>query len=117
MSTTDLRSGSSLARSDQSSVPELRFVNDWTPLEEAVQILKKEDPYNMDLGEWDCNSAHYDDFTEEAIDTVVKYVPRLIEAYSQLMELSLNMTQAWEYMTQNRTPEGIYIPTAPLKGP
>jgi len=77
----------------------IEFVNDWSELEEAVAWLV-EYSSDQDLPE----------SREHAVQTVAKYVPRLLTQYAKLLELSYVLTDLVEAQNAHRTPEGLYLP-------
>jgi hypothetical protein len=93
-----------------SDTTELEFVNDWSELEQALEVLRTDDPYDMDLGEWDCRSQHISSQLGDAIDTVSRYVHRLLTQYAKLVELSFALTEGWEQYASLNTPKGLYLP-------
>lgn len=98
--TESIESGSSLARSDQSSVSELQFVNDWSELENCVNIMS--------------NWAVEPD-SQWVVDVIVDYVPRLLTQYANLLELSYALTAAVEALEVGRTASGLILPETAAK--
>lgn len=88
----------------------LEFVNDWSELEAALEIMRTDNEYDMDLGEWDCNSAHLSGQLEDAIHTVLQYVPRLLTQYASLLETSFALVEGWEQYAQVHKPSGLLVP-------
>jgi len=85
----------------------IQFVDDWTPLREAVEYLSED----SQLIEWDRDDwAYVPTEAIEAIDAVVSLVPRLIKAYEDLWDSSVQLTTAWEAYMRNQTPAGIFVP-------
>lgn len=64
----------------------LETINEWADLTAAIEHVQED----FDIGE-DC------------LGTIVEQVPRLLEAYEQLFELSQQMTAAWESYNANQT--------------
>ena len=89
---------------------DLEFVNDWSELEAAIEVLKQDNPYDMDLGEWDCNSQHWSGAAEDAVDLLIRYVPRLLTQYASLLELSFTLTGSWEEYARLNPPTGLHLP-------
>lgn len=88
---------------------EIEFVDDWSPLKEAINILSDPSNFGEDHGEFDCNGMHHSEDVSEAIWVVKRYVPALIEQYSKLLELSFMLTEAWDMANQNKTPSGLIV--------
>lgn len=88
----------------------IEFVNDWSELEEALEVLRTDNAYDMDLGEWDCNSAHVSGKLEDAMYVITKYVPRLLTQYASLVEISFALTEGWEQYAALQKPSGLYLP-------
>lgn len=92
---------------------DVEFVNDWQPLQEAVNVLLQEDIMDYDYCECEvpCPGGHsYINYrVNDAIEVVTKYVPTLIEQYSKLLELSFVITDAWDRANQNKTPSGLEV--------
>jgi hypothetical protein len=82
-----------------SDKPALEFVNDWSELEAAVEWLV-ENHNNPDLPA----------SREDAVQTVAKYVPRLLTQYASLVELSFALTEGWEQYATLQKPTGLYLP-------
>ncbi len=74
---------------------QLEFVNDWSELENCVNIMSN----------W---SVEPD--SQWVVDVIVDYVPRLLTQYAKLMELSFVLTEGWEQYAQLNTPTGLYLP-------
>jgi len=77
---------------------DLEFVNDWTELEEAVTWLNESASEDTPLT------------NQQAVDTIVKYVPRLLTQYANLVELSFALTEGWEQYASLQKPSGLYLP-------
>ena len=80
----------------QTTSGEVQFVNDWSELERAVEVLAGHALYTDDYG--------------PAMATVVEYVPRLLTQYASLLELSLTLTEGWEQYASLQAPTGLYLP-------
>ena len=91
--------------------PTLEFVNDWGELERAVEALR---PF-IGLDYIDETLGYNDEFDGfmAALPVVVKYVPALLEQFSQLFELSESLTAAWEAFSKGLTPAGLVLPDYP----
>lgn len=92
----------------------LQFVNDWSELERAVEIL---------YGEFFCADGtpgtYVDLINDElvpeldvwkAVETIKTYVPRLLTQYANLVELSFALTEGWETYATLNAPTGLYLP-------
>lgn len=86
---------------------ELEFVNDWSELEAAVILLANQDL--LDPGNW-YTDVRLSDEAQAAIDAVIKYVPRLLTQYANLVELSFALTEGWEHYASLQGPTGLYLP-------
>jgi hypothetical protein len=71
--------------------------DDWTRLREAVKKLERIDRV-VTLVDFD------------AIETVQVLVPKLLDAYAELWEMSMAMTQAWEKLNESKN--SLYVPDA-----
>jgi phytoene dehydrogenase-like protein len=77
----------------------IEFVNDWSELEAAVAWLVE---YSDDP---DLPTSR-----EHAVQTVAKYVPRLLTQYAKLVELSFALTEGWETYATLNPPSGLHLP-------
>lgn len=88
---------------------QLEFVNDWSELEAAVELLR-----TYDAGEnryaIDCYHDHLYEDAKSAIEILVEYVPRLLTQYANLVELSFALTEGWEQYVKVQAPTGLYLP-------
>lgn len=100
-------------------VSEIEFVNDWSELEEAVQLVH--DTFHSCWYEWQLTSpppdAYYLDINSadeaevwEAVKVIKDYVPRLLTQYAKLVELSFALTEGWETYATLNAPTGLYLP-------
>jgi hypothetical protein len=93
---------------------DLEFVNDWSELEAAVNLLKTHELLDYEYCECDqpCNGGHaYMPYgVEDAVATIVEYVPRLLTQYAKLVELSFALTEGWEQYVTLQGPSGLYVP-------
>lgn len=87
----------------------LAFVNDWGILSNAIENLKEWFLYSL-------NDSITSD-SEEAIKDILEWVPKLIDSWSELWELSLNLVALVEAQKLNETPAGIYLPETAVKPP
>lgn len=78
---------------------DLEFVNDWSDLEAAVDWLVE---YS---GDPDLPASR-----QHAVETVAKYVPRLLTQYASLLELSFVLTESWEKHAELQPKTGLYLP-------
>lgn len=92
-----------------STTNSLAFVNDWGILSKAVETLS----------EWWYYDWHESppDEAVEAIRDIIEWVPKLIDSWSELWELSLNLVALVEAQKLNETPAGIYLPDTSVKLP
>lgn len=74
---------------------QLEFVNDWSELENCVNIMSN----------W---SVEPD--SQWVVDVIVDYVPRLLTQYANLVELSFALTEGWEQYASLQGPTGLYLP-------
>lgn len=74
---------------------QLEFVNDWSELEAAIEVIASED--------WG-NSLSY------TMRVIAEYVPRLLTQYASLVELSFALTEGWEQYASLQPPTGLYLP-------
>lgn len=74
---------------------ELEFVNDWSELENCVNIMS--------------NWAVEPD-SQWVVDVIVEYVPRLLTQYASLLELSFTLTGSWEEYARLNPPSGLHLP-------
>lgn len=92
----------------------LEFVNDWSELEAAVNLLASADLMESDYCECEdsCWGGHqYVPWgVEEAVSTIIRYVPRLLTQYASLVELSFALTEGWEQYATLQPPKGLYLP-------
>lgn len=89
---------------------ELEFVNDWSELEEALEILSNERNFGDDIGEFDCSADHVGNDVLWAVWKIKEYVPRLLTQYANLVELSFALTEGWETYATLQKPSGLYLP-------
>lgn len=89
--------------------PAIEFQNEWAQIERAVTALASFDPYNNDYGEIDCYSKHMNDAAEEAIDALVKHVPKLMKAYEDLYEMSQALADDYERLAKKN--QGLVLPS------
>lgn len=75
--------------------PGIEFVNDWSELENCVNIMSN----------W---SVEPD--SQWVVDVIVDYVPRLLTQYANLVELSFALTEGWEQYATLQGPTGLYLP-------
>lgn len=85
------------------------FVNDWSILSKAVEALK---PFS---GQHyvDVCSGYGDEVEDnfiEALPQIVEWVPKLIESWAELFELSMDLTALVAAERLNKTPAGIFLP-------
>ena len=88
--------------------PELEFVNDWSELERAAEVLKEHLAWYDQLSHAD----PLDDNPELvwAMDVLVDYVPRLLTQYASLLETSYALVEGWEAYAKVNAPTGILVP-------
>ena len=86
----------------QTAEPKVEFVQDWTDLLEAVHTLH-EAGIGGDFRESSCQSM-------EVLETVIEYVPKLIEAYTELWGLTSGLMAAWEQLQVSK--DSLYVPDA-----
>ena len=86
-------------------VTELEFVNDWTELEAAVELIK-----NLFNHTYVDIQDDYDQECWQAVDTISEYVPRLLTQYANLVELSFALTEGWEQYATLQGQSGLDLP-------
>ncbi|HET7640137.1 MAG TPA: hypothetical protein VFK47_15530 [Ktedonobacteraceae bacterium] len=88
----------------------LAFVNDWGILSRAVEDLS----YSCGCYRWGTEECSEHD---EAVNSLKEWVPKLIDSWSELWELSLNLVALVEAQKLNETPAGIYLPDTAVRPP
>jgi hypothetical protein len=81
---------------EQMPVPAM--ADDWSQLREAMEVLSA--PRTWLNPNWD----------EEAVSVVVQYVPKLLDRYAELWEMTMAMMSAWEKL--NASKNDLYVPDA-----
>jgi hypothetical protein len=87
--------------------PKIELKNDWTKLKEAV------DSFQGQLSDyWLIHGVGCDgpDSDLKHLTTIVETVPKLLDAYAELWELSMNLAAAWEQERAGISPAGLVIP-------
>lgn len=84
-----------MQQQEQHSAPNM--VDDWTKLLDVVDIINDRSDGPIFIN-------------EDVRDIIVEYVPRLMDRYNELLELSHVMTSAWEKL--NASKNDLYVPDA-----